>query len=110
MKYYEYNISQDKIEFYNSYVGIEKVLVNGKKVSKKYSITGAEHPFKINDEEFMLTTEYELFQDRKFNLYLEKKGKLIDLKYIELNKRYRTIVLGIGIIIGFWLIKIYNTM
>jgi len=110
MKYYEYTIESNKIEFHNSYVGYETILVNGKKVSKKYSITGAEHPFKINDKEFMLTTEYELFKDRKFNLYLEKKGKLIDVKYIELNKRFRVIALGIGIILGFWLIKIYNTI
>ena len=105
MKYYEYNVGPDKIEFYNSYIGIEKVLVNGKKVSVKYSIIGTEHLFKINDTKFMLTTEYTLFKDRKFNLYLEKNGKLIDLKYIELNKRFRLIVLGIGITLGFWLIN-----
>ena len=110
MKYYEYTIESNKIEFHNSYLGTETILVNGKKVSKKYSITGTEHPFKINGTKFMLTTEYELFQDRKFNLYLEQNGKLIDLKYIKLNKRYRLIVLGIGIVCGFWIITIYNTM
>ena len=108
MKYYEYNIESDKIEFYNSYLGIEKILLNEKKVSEKFSITGTEHKFKINSSEFVITTEYKLFDDYKFNLHLEKNGKLIDLQYIELNKRYRLIMIGIGIIIGFWLIKLYN--
>ena len=81
MKYYEYIIESDKIEFYNSYLGYETVLVNGKKVSKKYSITGTEHKFKINLTEYEITTEYKLFDDNKFNLHLEQNGKLIDLKY-----------------------------
>ena len=110
MKYYEYNIESDKIEFYNSYLGKETILVNGKKVSEKFSITGTEHFFKINSSAIILTTEYILFKDRKFNLYLEKNDKLIDLKYIELNRRFWLIVLGIGLVIGFWLIKLYKTI
>jgi len=108
MKYYEYNFQSDKIEFFNSYFGIETVTINGKKKSEKFSITGTEHKFKINSTEYIITTEYKLFDDHKFNLHLEKNGKLIDLKYIELNKRYRFITLGIGLILGFLLIKLYN--
>ena len=110
MKYYEYNIESDKIEFFNSYFGKETVLVNGKKTSEKFSITGTEHKFKINSTEFEITTEYKLFDDYKFNLHLEQNGKLIDVKYIELNKRYRLLMIGIGIFIGFWLIKLYNSI
>ena len=110
MKFYEYNIESDKIEFFNSYFGIETVIVNGKKKSEKFSITGTEHKFKINSTEFVMITEYKLFDDNKFNLHLEKNGKLIDLQYIELNKRYRLIILGIGLIIGIWLIKLYNSI
>mgnify|MGYP003625120135 CR=1 FL=1 len=108
MKYYEYNIESNKIEFFNSYFGKETILVNGKKTSEKFSITGAEHKFKINLTEFQITTEYKLFDDHKFNLHLEKDGKLIDLKYIELNKRYRLLMIGTWLFIGFWLIKLYN--
>ena len=110
MKYYEYNIESDKIEFFNSYFGKETVMVNGKKESEKFSITGTEHEFKINSTEFTIITEYKLFDDHKFNLHLEKNGKLIDLKYIELNKRYRLILIVIGLFIGFWLIKLYNSI
>ena len=108
MKYYEYNFESDRIEFYNSYLGIETVLVNGKKVSEKFSVTGTEHFFKVNSAEIILTTEYELFKERKFNLYLEKGGELIDLKYIELNKRYRLVILIFGLLVGFCLINLYN--
>ncbi|NQU53635.1 MAG: hypothetical protein HQ522_13960 [Bacteroidetes bacterium] len=110
MKYYEYNIGSDKIEFFNSYFGKETILVNGKKTSAKFSITGAEHKFKINSTEFEIITEYKLFDDHKFNLYLKKDGELIDLKYIELNKRYRLITIGIGVFIVFWMVKLYNSI
>ena len=110
MKYYEFNIESDKIEFFNSYFGIETVMINGKKVSEKFSLTGTEHKFKINSTDFSIITEYKLFDDHKFNLHLEKNEKLIDLKYIELKKRYRLIMIGIGLIIGFLLIELYNSI
>ena len=36
MKYAEFNIENNKIEFLNSVFGIESVLLNGKTVSKKF--------------------------------------------------------------------------
>ena len=40
MKYAEFNIENNKIEFMNSVFGIESVLLNGKTVSKKFTFSG----------------------------------------------------------------------
>jgi len=40
MKYAEFNIDSNKIEFLNSVFGIESVLLNGKRISKKFSFSG----------------------------------------------------------------------
>ena len=85
MKYYENKIDSDKIEFLNSFIGKETVKLNGKKISEKFSITGTEHFFKVNSNEVVLKTNYDLFKDRKFDLSLFKEGQLIDTKRIELN-------------------------
>tara|TARA_R110001583_G_scaffold194875_1_gene367415 strand:+ start:2225 stop:2557 length:333 start_codon:yes stop_codon:yes gene_type:complete len=109
MKYYEYNLDSNKIEFYNTYLGKEIVLVNGKKASEKFTFIGTEHTFRINSIDMRITTQYKLFNDHKFNLFLEKNGKLIDLKYIELEKRFRLIMIISGLLIGFGLIYLYNS-
>ena len=110
MKYYEYKIDSDKIEFLNSFFGKETVKLNGKRVSEKFSITGTEHFFKINSNEILLKTNYELFKDRKFDLKLFKNRELKDSKRIEPDKRYRLILIGVGILIGFGLIELYNSI
>ena len=108
MKYYEYNMESNKIEFFNSFFGKETILVNGKKTSEKYSITGTYHFFKINSINILLKTDYKLFKDRKIELNLFQNRQLVDYKNIEINKRYRLIVFAVGIFIGFWLIKFFN--
>ena len=110
MKYYEYNIESNKIEFFNSYFGKETILVNGKKTSEKFSITGTYHFFKIDSVEILLKTDYKLFKDRKIELNLFQNRQLIDYKKVEINKNYRLIMIGFGIFIGFWLIKLYNSI
>jgi len=108
MKYYEYNMESNKIEFFNSFFGKETILVNGKKTSEKYSITGTYHFFKINSINILLKTDYKLFKDRKIELNLFQNRQHVDYKNIEINKRYRLIVFAVGIFIGFWLIKFFN--
>ena len=101
MKYYEYNMESNKIEFFNSFFGKETILVNGKKTSEKYSITGTYHFFKINSINILLKTDYKLFKDRKIELNLFQNRQLVDYKNIEINKRYKLIVFAVGIFIGF---------
>ena len=95
MKYYEYNLESNKIEFFNSYFGKETVLVNGKKTSEKFSITGTYHFFKIDAIEILIKTDYKLFKDRKLELNLFQNRQLIDYKKIKISKRFRSRTIGI---------------
>lgn len=110
MKYYEYNIDSNKVEFFNSYCGKETVFVNGIKTSQKFSITGSYHFFKIDYDQILLKTDYEFFINRKININLFKNKQLIDFKNIELEKKHRFILVGIGLFIGFCIIKLYNSI
>lgn len=53
MKFTTINLGDNKIEVFNSFIGRETIVLNGKVVSKKNSITGATHLFKMieNDQE-----------------------------------------------------------
>ncbi|MGO4903885.1 hypothetical protein [Flavobacterium sp. W20_MBD1_R3] len=53
MKFTTINLGNNKIEVFNSFIGRETIVLNGKVVSEKNSITGATHHFKIieNDQE-----------------------------------------------------------
>ena len=75
MKYYEFNINLNKIEFFNSIYGLERVVVNGEPVSKKFSLLGTEHKIKIQTEDWELQSKYELFATKNLELYLKKNGK-----------------------------------
>ncbi|MFE3867831.1 hypothetical protein ACFX5E_07050 [Flavobacterium sp. LS2P90] len=54
MKYTEFNVDNNKIEFLPSILGKETVVVNGEKLSEKFSITGTEHHFAIKSNHFIL--------------------------------------------------------
>lgn len=53
MKFTTINLGDNKIEVFNSFIGRETIVLNGKVVSEKNSITGATHHFKMieNDQE-----------------------------------------------------------
>lgn len=53
MKFTTINLGNNKIEVFNSFIGRETIVLNGKVVSEKNSITGATHHFKMieNDQE-----------------------------------------------------------
>ncbi len=55
MKYAEYILDNNTIEFLNNpFTGVETILLNGKKVSDKFSFFGGKHSFKIKEEEYTL--------------------------------------------------------
>ena len=54
MKYADFKIGETTIEFHNSFVGNEKVLVDGKVVSEKFSILGTAHKFELNNKEYQI--------------------------------------------------------
>jgi len=108
VKYYEFNDDQNKIEFYNSIFGIEKVLINGKLLSNKFSMTGRKHQFRIDSDIFILKSNIKLFGDRVINFDLSKNEKLIDSKIARFDKKQRLIWIILGFPIGFGLYKLIN--
>ncbi len=87
MKYTEFSIDQNKIEFHNSILRKETILISGSKISEKYSITGTEH--KIVKNNFKVVSEYKLFADRIVNLLIEKNGKIVEEEYVPTNLKQR---------------------
>jgi hypothetical protein len=106
MKYTEYTIDNDKIEFLNSILGKETVTVNGEKVSEKFSITGTENHFKIRSNHFILKSNYELFKDRKLKIELIKNEEIVDSKFVKMNNKQRVVWIIFGLVIGYGLIKL----
>ncbi|WP_276167958.1 hypothetical protein [Zobellia alginiliquefaciens] len=54
MKHAKYRIENKNVEVYNSFFGVESILVNCKKVSEGFSWFGKDHPFKIGDNNYRL--------------------------------------------------------
>ncbi len=107
MKYTEYNIDNDKIEFLNSILGKEAVVVNGEKVSEKFSINGTEHYFTIKSDHFILKSNYELFKDKKLKIELLKNDEIIDSNSVDMNNKQRFVWIAFGALIGYGLIKYF---
>jgi len=81
MKCADFKINGNSIEFHNSLVGNEKVLVDGKVVSKKFSIFGTKHKFELNQKEYQIKSG---LGNIGFGIKLEltENEKLIDNKSI----------------------------
>ena len=54
MRYSKYIIEDRTVEFYNSLLGVESVLVNNKEVSKGFSLFGRDHVLNIGVNEYKL--------------------------------------------------------
>jgi hypothetical protein len=52
MKCAEYRIENQKVEFFNSFLGVEKVKVNSKTESEKFSWWGTNHYLKIGNNNY----------------------------------------------------------
>lgn len=85
MRYADFKINENTIEFHNSIVGNEKVLVDGIVVSKKFSIFGTEHKFELNKKEYQLISST-LNLSFGLKLTLLENEKLIDNKSIYWTK------------------------
>ena len=51
MKFTTINLGDNKIEVFNSFMAKETILLNGKVVSEKRSLTGATHHFKMIEDD-----------------------------------------------------------
>ena len=101
MKYTEFKIEEDIIEFHNSVFGKETIYVNGKNISENYSIIGINHKFEYNNNFYELKSIIVSFFSFKVNLELRKNNNLIDTKIIKTPVHQTIIFLLFGIAIGF---------
>ena len=108
MKYAEFNIENNKIEFLNSVFGIESVLLNGKTVSKKFSFSGVKHKLKLHSDNFILKSKYKQFDKREIELELVKNGKTIERQIVQADKKQRLYWILIGTALGIGAYKLLN--
>jgi hypothetical protein len=101
MKFTTIYLEENKIEISNSILGIETIKVNGEIVSKKFSITGAEHTFSITENGTIADCNLKMgfgFHGVVFDLY--KNNKPI----VESPKNgcliFFAVVFFIGLVIG----------
>ncbi len=93
MKYITINLGENKIEVHNSFFGMETIKVNDKIVSNEFSILGADHYFRIieNEKEVKCKIDVRLsFQGVVYNLY--KDGKPIIVYHKNTLRTILTIV------------------
>jgi hypothetical protein len=89
MKYAEFNIDSYKIEYLNSLLGNERILVNNTEVSNKFSFFGTKHRFNLNSDNFILSSSFKALGKRELDLKLEKNQKLVRALKLDLNPNYR---------------------
>ena len=100
MKYTEFKIEKDIIEFHNSVFGKETIYINGANVSENYSILGIKHKFEYQNNSYELKSSIVSFLSLKVNLELRKNNKLIDTKIIKTPIHQHVVFVLIGILIG----------
>jgi hypothetical protein len=108
MKYAEFNIENHKIEFLNSVLGIEKILINGKTVYKKFSFSGIKHKLNLNSENFILKSKYKQFDKKEIEIELVKNGKTFEKQIVQADKRQKIYWMLIGTGLGIGAYKLLN--
>lgn len=106
MKYAEFNIESNKIEFLNSAFGVESVLLNGKTISKKFSFSGIKHKINLNSNNLTLESKYKQFGKSEIKLELKNNNKLLEEKIVKVDKKQRFYWLLIGVILVFGIYKL----
>lgn len=100
MKYAEFTIGSDKIEFLNSFLGIESVLVNNRLVSRKFSFNGAKHLISQESGSLALISKYKPFNKSEIGLILMEENKTLESLTVKLDSKHRFYWQLIGIAIG----------
>ena len=105
MKYSEFKIEDNIIEFHNSIIGKETVYVNGKNISEKYSVFGTKHNFELNKRLFQLKSSCQSFSGIGVNLELSENGNIVEKVNVGLNKQ-SIIWIIMGVLIGIAAVRI----
>lgn len=110
MKDAEFNIENNKIEFLNSIFGIESVLLNGKRISKKFSFSGITHEIKLHARNLVLESKCKQFDKKEIKLELKENGILLKEQVVKTDKKQRYFWFLIGIGLGIALYKLMNLL
>ncbi|QXP64030.1 hypothetical protein [Polaribacter sp. HaHaR_3_91] len=108
MKYAEFIVEFNKIEFLNSFFGVESVLLNGKIISKKFSFSGIKHKVKLKSSDLTLESNYKQFDKKEIILELKNNEELLDKRIVETDKKQRFYWMLIGMVLGFCIYKILD--
>ena len=107
MKYTDFKINGNSIEFHNSIVGKETVFVNGKVTSEKFSIFGTKHKFDIERNQYELKSRLQPIIGIGVKLELMENGELIETRVVN-NAKQSIIWFAAGLFLGMVLFRIWR--
>lgn len=99
MKYADFKINGNAIEFHNSIVGQETVFVNGKVVSTKYSIFGTKHKFDLDGKQYKLISRLQPLIGIGVKLKLMENEELLEARLVN-NAKQSIIWFAAGLFLG----------
>lgn len=104
MKHVTYQIENEIVEFHNSILGKESLVLNGTKVSEKFSFFGTEHYFKIGDDNYSLRPQMRSKFPWGLGFKLHKNGLPISLEAVceRKNKWTAMLLILVSLILGFF--------
>lgn len=106
-----YYIENHKIEVVNTLLGKEKILLNGKMISKKSATIGTSHTFTIGGNEYRIAQRDKTYKRRGSIFEIRKNGMPVSLVNIHPKTSTQLLILVIimGLAFGFTLgILMYN--
>ncbi len=112
MKFVTYQIENEIVEFHNSILGKESIVLNGEKISEKFSFFGTEHYFKIGDNNYNIRPEIDFASPWGLGFKLHKNGLPIPIQDVSEKKNKWTAILFIlaslilGFIAGYYLVTL----
>lgn len=104
MKFAEYQIDNNRVEVFNSMLGKEEIVLNGAKVSEKYSFFGADHPVKIGADDYIIRPHLDFTKLGGISIRIYKNGSQEQVKNLYANKmkNWKAIRYVLGILLGIY--------
>ncbi|WP_209402039.1 hypothetical protein [Pseudozobellia sp. WGM2] len=95
-----YYVENHKIEIVKTFLGKEKVLVNGAKISEKKSMNGVQHVFILNKNKFRIVRRHQSKVGSMNTYEIHKDEVPVALINVEQNKANHILILIIIVGIG----------
>lgn len=112
MKYITYTIEDQTLEFYNSILGKESVVLNGTKISEKRSFFGTEHYFSIGEDNYSIRPSFDFSAAYGIGFKLHKNGLPLKVSGETAKKNKWLLVaflltsLVLGFLVGYYISKL----